>query len=83
MLVYPRGGWGILSDAWCSPVWSVECLPSRFGAGVWSRQQPSCFLSVTWHGEAFYGLGVQGIEVLILLDALLLPSVAPVSQQDF
>jgi hypothetical protein len=25
--------------------------------------EPSCFLSVTWHGEAFYRLGVQGVEV--------------------
>jgi hypothetical protein len=54
---------------------------------VWSQclevQQPSCFLSVTWCGEALFGLGFQGIEVLILLVALFLPSVAPASQQDF
>jgi hypothetical protein len=25
-----------------------------------------------WHGEALYGLGVQGVEVLILLGALFL-----------
>jgi hypothetical protein len=37
----------------------------------------SCFLSVIRHGE------VQGVEVLILLGALFLPSVAPASQQDF
>jgi hypothetical protein len=36
-----------------------------------------------WDGEAFYGLGVQGFEVLILLCALFLPSVAPESQQSF
>jgi hypothetical protein len=35
-----------------------------------------------WHGEAFYRLGVQGVEVLIPLGALFLPSVAPASQQD-
>jgi hypothetical protein len=29
-----------------------------------------------------YGLGVQGVKVLILLGALFLPSVAPPSQQD-
>jgi hypothetical protein len=34
-----------------------------------------------WHGEAFYGLGVQGVEVLILLGALFPLSVAPASQQ--
>jgi hypothetical protein len=47
---------------------------------VW---EPSCFLSVMWHGEALYRLGVQGIKVLILFGALFLPSVTPVSQQDF
>jgi hypothetical protein len=36
-----------------------------------------------WPGEAFYGLGVQGVEVLILLGALFLSSVAPASQQGF
>jgi hypothetical protein len=54
---------------------------------VWSQclavQEPSCFLSVTWHGESFCRLIVQGIKVLILLAALFLPSVASASQQDF
>jgi hypothetical protein len=54
---------------------------------VWSQllvvQEPSCFLSVRWRGEALYGLGVQGVEVSILFVALFLPSVAPASQQDF
>jgi hypothetical protein len=45
--------------------------------------KPSCFLSVMWHGEALYGLGVQGVKVLILLGVSFLPSVAPVSQQDY
>jgi hypothetical protein len=36
-----------------------------------------------WCGEALYELGVQGVEVLILLGVLFLPSVASVSQQDF
>jgi hypothetical protein len=39
-------------------------------------QQHSCFLSATWHGEAFHRLGVQGVEVLIFLGALFLPSLA-------
>jgi hypothetical protein len=34
-----------------------------------------------WHGEDFYGLGVQGVEVLIIFGALFPPSVAPASQQ--
>jgi hypothetical protein len=36
-----------------------------------------------WHREAFYVLGIQGVEALILLGALFLPSVAPTSQQGF
>jgi hypothetical protein len=56
---------------------------ARFGAGVSWWQEPCCFLSVAWHGEAFDRLGVQGVEVLSLLGALFLPSVAPVSQQGF
>jgi hypothetical protein len=83
MLVYPRGGWGI--TMWCSVLtcWSGKCLPNRFGTAVWWRWKPSCFLSVTWCGEAFQGLGVQSVEVLILLAALFLPSVAPACQQGF
>jgi hypothetical protein len=45
--------------------------------------EPSCFFSVMWCGEAFCGLGVQGVEVLILLSSLFLQSVAPASQQGF
>jgi hypothetical protein len=45
--------------------------------------QPSCFLSVKWHGEAFHKLGVQDVEVLVLLAALFPPSVALLSQQGF
>jgi hypothetical protein len=36
-----------------------------------------------WHGEDFYGLGVQDVEVLTLFGALFLPSVPPAPQQDF
>jgi hypothetical protein len=54
---------------------------------VWSWylvvQEPSCFLSVTWCGEAFYRLAVQGIKILILFGALFPPSAAPASQQEF
>jgi hypothetical protein len=46
-------------------------------------QQPSCFLSVTWRGEAFHGLGVQGVKVLIVLAILFPPSVELVSQLGF
>jgi hypothetical protein len=58
-----------------------------FRKQIWSQSlvawEPCCFLSVMWHEEILYGLGVQGVKVLILLGALFPPSVAPVSQQDF
>jgi hypothetical protein len=50
---------GILHDVWYSLVWSVECLAGRF-------------LSVTYCGEAFPSLGVQGVEGLIMVGALFL-----------
>jgi hypothetical protein len=41
------------------------------------------FLSATWHGEALYGLGDQGVGVLFILGGFFWPSVASVSRQDF
>jgi hypothetical protein len=45
--------------------------------------EPSCFLSVTWCGEALYGLGVQGVRDLLFLGDFFSARVDPVSQQDF
>jgi hypothetical protein len=54
---------------------------------VWSWHnvawEPSCFLCAMWHGEALYGLGFQGVRVLLILGGFFLPSLAPASQQDF
>jgi hypothetical protein len=36
-----------------------------------------------WHGEAFYKLGIQSVEVLIFLGALFRPNVASTSQEGF
>jgi hypothetical protein len=67
MLVFPRGGCG--NTAWRSFAHLLVCWMSP--KQVWSRclvaWEPSCFLSVTWCGEALYGLGVQDVKVLILL----------------
>jgi hypothetical protein len=64
----------------------LTCL-SASPKQVWSwhlvAREPYCFLSVTWHGEALYMLRVRGVRVLLLLGGFFLPSVAPVSQQDF
>jgi hypothetical protein len=63
----------------------LVCQMSPELAWSWhlGAQEPSCFLSITWSGEAFYGLGVQGVKVLILLGTVFLPNVALVSQQNF
>jgi hypothetical protein len=36
-----------------------------------------------WHGEALYGLGIQGVGILLLPHGFFMPSVAPASQQNF
>jgi hypothetical protein len=41
----------------------------------------TCSFSVLWHGEDFYGLGVQGAKVSALLGALPQQRMSPVSQQ--
>jgi hypothetical protein len=67
MLVYPRGGWGNNHVKLGAYLLLCQMSPKQ----VWSQWlaacEPSCFLSVMWHGEAFHGLGLEGVEVLILL----------------
>jgi hypothetical protein len=73
---------GKVHDSGCSPDGLLNV--SQAGLKLASvAQQPSCFLIVMWYGEAFHGLGVQDVKVLILLVALFLPSVAAVSQGGF
>jgi hypothetical protein len=62
-------------------VWSTHRLLSRFGAGGWWWQQPTCSLNVMWHGEVFHGLGDQGVQISTLFGVSPLPSVAATSQQ--
>jgi hypothetical protein len=54
---------------------------------VWSQclvmWDSSCFLSVTWSGEALYGSGVQGVKVLIFLGDFFSAKCSSVSQQNF
>jgi hypothetical protein len=61
----------------------LQALWSQQWWQLWQRWQPTDFLSEMWHGEAFQRLGVQGVEVSILVGGLFLPSMTPVSQQDF
>jgi hypothetical protein len=71
------GGYAGLSKGWlweyhmmliCSPVGllGVSQAGLEMASGRW---RPSFFLSVTWCGEALYGLEVQGVKVLIFLGA--------------
>jgi hypothetical protein len=72
---------GILHATYLLTCWSAS--PKQ----VWSWHlvawEPSCFLSVTWHGETLYGLGVQGVRILILLGGFFSAKWAPVSPQNF
>jgi hypothetical protein len=77
----PGVAMGIPCDASLLTCWSAS--PKQIWSWLLVAWEPSYFLSVTWHGEAFYRLGVQGVEVLILLGALFLPSMAVASQQNF
>jgi hypothetical protein len=47
---------------------------------VW---QPACSFIISWHGEDFHGLRVQGAKVSALPGASPLPIVSPVSFQIF
>jgi hypothetical protein len=71
----------VLHAAYLLTCWSAS--PKQ----VWSQclvaQEPFCLFSVMWLGEALYGLGVCGVRVLLILSDSFLPSVSPVSQQDF
>jgi hypothetical protein len=85
------GGYAGLSQGWlweyCVTLGAHLFVCQMSPKQVWSWHlavpEPFSFLSVMWRGEALYTLGVQGVEVLIPLGALFLPSVAPASQQDF
>jgi hypothetical protein len=57
---------GIPCDAWCSPV-GLLMSPKQVWSLCLARQEPSCFLSVTWCGEAFHGLRIQGVKVSFFL----------------
>jgi hypothetical protein len=84
------GGYASLSQRW---LWEYPVthilpvgLPDIFQVGLelaCRRKGAHHFLSVMWHGEALYGLRIQGVEVLILLGAFSVPSVASVYEQDF
>jgi hypothetical protein len=46
---------------------TCSASPKQFWSQCLAAWEPSCFLSVKWHGEALYGMGVQGIGVLLFL----------------
>jgi hypothetical protein len=66
VLVCPRDGWG--NSAWHMELTCLVCQMSH--RQVWSQWrwwrwllqwQPTSFLSVTWRGEAYHRLGLQGV----------------------
>jgi hypothetical protein len=83
MLFYPRGGRGNIMLCLVLTCWSAKCIQTSLGPASGSAAENSCFLSVTRRGEAFHGLGVQSVGILILLAALFPPKVAPACQWGF
>jgi hypothetical protein len=80
MLVYPRGSCG---NTRCHLFAHLFCISQAVLEPVSDSVGSFCFLSVMWCGEALYGLGVQGVRVLILPGVFFLASVVPASQQGF
>jgi hypothetical protein len=82
------GGYAFLSQRWLGEyhrmlgahLWVCQMSPKQVWSWCFVAWEPSCFLSVTLCEKLCM---LQGVKVLILLGALFLPSVAPVSQQDF
>jgi hypothetical protein len=62
-------------------VWSqwLVAVVAAMAVSRWWR--PTCSLSVSWRGETFHGLGIQGAKVSTLPGASPLPSMTPASQQ--
>jgi hypothetical protein len=56
---------GIQRAAYLLTCWSAS--PMQVWSWCLAAQEPSCFLSIMWHWEALYRLGVQGVVVLIFL----------------
>jgi hypothetical protein len=65
MLVYPGVPVGTLHAAYLFTCWSAS--PKQVWSQHLAMQEPSCFLSVMWHGEALYGLRVQGVQFRFFL----------------
>jgi hypothetical protein len=55
---------GILYAAYLLTCWPAS--PKQVWSWHLAALEPFCFLSVMWHGEALFGLGVQSVGVLIL-----------------
>jgi hypothetical protein len=56
---------GVPCDAYLLTCWSAS--PKQVWRWCLVSWEPSCFLSVTWCGEALYQLGVQGVKVWFFL----------------
>jgi hypothetical protein len=68
MLVYPRGSCGnTLSRLFAHLLVCVSQAGLELASG---SAGALLFSSVTWHGEALYGLGIQGVRILILLGGI-------------
>jgi hypothetical protein len=56
------------------------CLAGRQVGGSGVGWRPACSFNISWHGEAFHGLGFQGAKVSVLPGASPPPRMSPASQ---
>jgi hypothetical protein len=68
--MFPRDGRGVPHGMWCSPACTTDVQAGLEPAAVtaarwlsWWQEMAPDFLSVTWHGEAFHGLGFRMLKV--------------------
>jgi hypothetical protein len=67
MLIYLRGGCGNTKCHLFVHLLVCWMFHKQVRSLHLAVREPSCFLSVMWHGEALYRLVDQGVKVLILL----------------
>jgi hypothetical protein len=65
MMFYPRCGCGSTTAAYLITCWSVS--PKQVRSQCLVAWELSCFLCISWRGEAMCGLGCRGVRVLPLL----------------
>jgi hypothetical protein len=67
LLVCPRGDCGDTAWHLFAHIMVYWMSPKQVWCCLLVAQEPSCFLSVMWHGEALYRLWVKGVKILFFV----------------